>query len=163
MKAFLIVILIGAAIYFGYQHLNNDELAAPDVIDNPVYADVRVDARVGGRDLQLVLFGKMASQEDCELRSALVWTKFLSGCKECIKRTSVCKAQLEPRYQRLFDNVAIPSAYVSATRGSKYERDGRIVIFGLTADEGDAICEQTIANFKSSYAGTIECVKARRN
>jgi hypothetical protein len=163
VKALLIVLLIGVAGYFGYQHLKNDELAAPDVIEDPVYADVRVDAHVAGRDLQLALFGKMSSQADCELRSALVWTKFLSSCKECVQRTSICKAQLEPRYQRLFDNVAIPSTYISVTRGSKYERDGRIVIFGLTADEGDAICEQTIANFKSSYAGTIECVKARRN
>jgi hypothetical protein len=38
-----------------------------------------------------------------------------------------------------------------------------MVIFGLTADEGDAVCEQTRSNFGANYQGTIECVHARRD
>jgi hypothetical protein len=118
---------------------------------------------VGGRDLQFALFGKMASQADCDQRSNQVWGKVIEGCKECIQRASVCKTELEPRYQRLFENTAIHSTYISFTRGSAYERDGRMVIFGLTADEGDAVCEQTRSRFSANYSGTIQCVPARRD
>jgi hypothetical protein len=163
MKTLVMMILVGLAGYFGYQHFNSDDSAAPDVIDNPVYADMRLDMQVGGRDLQFALFGKMASQADCDQRSKEVWGKVIEGCKECIQRTSVCKTELEPRYQRLFENTAIHSTYISFTHGSAYERDGRMVIFGLTADEGDAICEQTRSRFGSNYSGTIECVRARRD
>ena len=163
MKVIIILAIVGAAAYFGYQHLVRDPLAAPDVIENPVYADIRLDMRVARRDLQIALFGKMASQSDCEQRSRLAWGKLIEGCKECVQRTSTCKAQLEPRYQRLFDDVPIPSTYITLNRGSEYERDGRMVIFGLTADEGDMICEQTVARFQSSYTGKMSCVKARRD
>jgi hypothetical protein len=59
-----------------------------------------------------------------------VWGKVIAGCKESVQRTSVCKNELEPRYQRLFENTAIHSTYISLTRGSAYERDARMVIFG---------------------------------
>ncbi|HEY5809326.1 MAG TPA: hypothetical protein VIT67_15230 [Povalibacter sp.] len=163
MKAFLVLIILGVAGYYGYQHFKGGEGEAPDVIESPVYADVRLDMNVAGRELQFALFGKMASQADCDVRSNMVWGKVIDGCKECVQRTSVCKTQLEPRYQRLFDNTAIHSTYISFTRGSKVERDGRMVIFGLTADEGDAICKQTLAHFQANYAGKIECVLARRD
>ncbi len=112
---------------------------------------------------EFALFGAMASDEDCRLRSHKAWDKVIDGCKECIQRTSACTAELEPRYRRLFDNTSIHSAYMSFTRGSKYERDGRMVIFGLTADEGDTVCEHIRAQFQKEYSGTIECVKARRD
>jgi hypothetical protein len=163
MKVFLILVVLAVAGYFGYQHLNADEGAAPDVIEHPVYADVRLDMNVAGRELQFALFGKMASTADCAQRSNFVWGKVVKGCKDCIQRASVCKTELEPRYQRLFDNTAIHSTYISFTRGSPYERDGRMVIFGLTADEGDTICEQILANFRTDYIGKIECVHARRD
>ena len=163
MKSLLILLLVGVAGYFGYQHFKSDDGAAPEVIDHPVYADMRIDMRAGGRDLQFALFGKMASQADCDLRSTAVWGKVIEGCKECAQRTATCKTELEPRYQRLFENTAIHSTYISFTRGSPYERDGRMVIFGLTADEGDAVCEQTRSNFSANYQGTIECVHARRD
>ena len=163
MKTVLVLVLVGVAGYFSYRHLQSHDSAAPDVIDDPVYADMRLDMHVGGRDLQFALFGKMASQADCDQRSKEVWGKVIEGCKECVQRTSVCKTELEPRYQRLFDNTAIHSTYISFTRGSAYERDGRMVIFGLTADEGDAICEQTRSRFGSNYSGTIACVRARRD
>jgi hypothetical protein len=163
MKTVLILVVLGVAAYFGYQRFRSDDAAAPEVIENPVYADIRLDMQVAGRDLQFALFGEMASQADCDQRSSQVWGKVIEGCKECAQRTSVCKTDLEPRYRRLFDNAAIHSTYISFTRGSAYERNGRMVIFGLTADEGDAICEQTRARFSTNYRGTIQCVHARRD
>ncbi len=163
MKAIVILLVLGAAAYFGYQRFSGGEDAVPETIENPVYADVRIDMHVGGRDLQFALFGKMADQRDCDQRSERVWGKVIEGCSECVQRTMQCKAELEPRYQRLFDDTPIHSTYISFTRGHKTERDGRMVIFGLTADEGDAVCEQAISRFNTNYSGTIECIHARRD
>lgn len=163
MKAFLILVLIGAAAYFGYKHFKSEEGAAPDVIENPIYADYRLNMHVAGRDIEFALFGKMASQADCDVRGAKTWLKVIEGCKECVQESLTCKPTLPPRYQRLFDNVPIHSAYMSFNRGSKYERDGRMVIFGLTADEGDMVCQKVLSRFQPNYAGKVECVSARRD
>lgn len=95
MKTVLILVLFGIVGYFGYQHFKSDDDAAPDVIENPVYADMRLDMRVGDRDLQFALFGKMASEADCNQRSTKVWGKVIEGCRECIQRASVCKTELD--------------------------------------------------------------------
>ena len=163
MKALIVLIVLGAAAYFGYQHFQQDGDVAPGEFENPVYADVRLDMHIQGRDLQFALFGKMAGQADCDQRAERFWGKVIDACTECVKQTTVCKTELEPRYQRLFENTSIHSTYLSFTRGSDTERDGRMVIFGLTADEGDAVCEQTRSRFKANYSGTIECVRARRD
>lgn len=163
MRGLVVLILLGVAGYFAYRHFSDADAAAPDVIEHPVYADIRLDVKVAGRELQFALFGEMAGEEDCKLRSHRVWDKVIDGCKECVQQTSVCTAQLEPRYRRLFDNTAIHSAYMSFTRGSKYERDGRMVVFGLTADEGDVVCEHVRQQFQPKYSGIVECVKARRD
>ena len=163
MKALLVLVVLGAAAYFGYQHFQASGDAVPNEIEDPVYADIRLDMHVAGRDIQFALFGKMADRADCDRRAERVWGKVIDGCKECVKQTSVCKSELEPRYQRLFDDTPIHSTYVSFNRGADTERDGRMVIFGLTADEGDAICAQAVSRFQTNYAGTIECVHARRD
>ena len=163
MKTLLVLIVLGIAGYYGYQHFATDDEDAPDVIETPVYADVRLDMQIAGRDLQFALFGRMASQEDCEKRSNTIWGKVIEGCQECVQRTATCNAKLEPRYDRLFANTAIHSTYLSFTRGSPQERDGRMVIFGLTADEGDAVCAQILQRFSSNFTGKIECIKARRD
>jgi hypothetical protein len=163
MKALLLLIVLGAGGYYTYQHFSGNEDAAPEVIENPVYADIRIDVKAGGRELQFALFGRMADQRDCDQRAARMWGEVIEGCKMCVQQTHSCKAELEPRYRRLFEDTPIHSTYMSFDRGSPKERDGRMVIFGLTADEGDAICDQMISGFKSRYTGRIECVKARRD
>jgi len=163
MKGIFILVVLAVAGYFGYQHFQTSADEAPDVIANPVYSDVRIDMHVAGRELQFALFGRMADRADCDARAERIWGKVIEGCKECVQRSVVCKESLEPRYARLFDNTAIHSTYASFTRGAKDERDGRMVIFGLTADEGDAICDQTIARFQANYRGKIECIHARRD
>jgi hypothetical protein len=44
MKAFLILIVLAGAGYFGYRHWMTGNDAAPEVIENPVYAS-RLTAR----------------------------------------------------------------------------------------------------------------------
>ncbi|HMN44611.1 MAG TPA: hypothetical protein PKE27_08570 [Povalibacter sp.] len=164
MKGLLILILLGVGGYFGYKHYQERvEGAAPEVITDPVYAQMRMDAKIQGREFNFLLLGKMAGDEDCRLRSNQAWSDVINGCAECTKQAATCTATLEPRYQRLFDNVAIHSTYMSFEREAPRERDGRMVIYGLTADEGDFICEQLRAKFQNHYTGKVECVHARRD
>ena len=70
-----------------------------------------------------------------------------------------CLEELPSRYARLFENVAIPSTYLAFTRGSRFERDGRMVVYGLTRAEGLAVCEQMRNSVsKEDYTGTLECI-----
>jgi NifB/MoaA-like Fe-S oxidoreductase len=111
----------------------------------------------------MVLFGEMASQEDCQQRSERAWQKLIEGCKQCTMALSSCKADLEPRYRKLFDNAAIHSSYLSFTRGSRFERNGRMVVYGLTSDQGDAVCGSIVTAFQQRYEGKVSCVHGRRD
>lgn len=160
MKVLLILIVLGAGGYYFYDR--TADATNPEAITSPVYAEIRVDAAIGGRELNMAMFGAMASDEDCRERGMRVWEKVLA-CPECTMKKAECKEQLDARYVRLFDDTAIHSTYLSFTRGSRFERDGRMVIFGLTADEGAAACEPLKAEFKKKYTGRVECVAARRD
>jgi hypothetical protein len=159
MKVVLILLVLGGVAYAGYSSI---QARNPEAIEHPVYAEIRLDASISGRDLNLVLFGEMASDEDCRERANRVWEKTIEGCTGCTMKTTVCKADLEPRYRRLFEDASIHSTYLSFTRGSRYERNGRMVIYGLTSDEGDAMCEITKAEFEKKYEGAVHCVHGRR-
>ena len=72
-----------------------------------------------------------------------------------------CKPELTARYEQLFDDVPINIAYLSLTRGSRFERDGRMVIWGVTGKEGDQLCESVKGRLQSQYSGTAQCIAAR--
>jgi hypothetical protein len=160
MKFLIILIVLGTGAYLVHNHR---EAQNPATIESPVYAELRMDARIQGREFNLVLFGEMASQEDCQQRADRTWNKLIDGCKDCTMSLTSCSAQLEPRYRRLFDNARIHSTYLSFTRGSRFERNGRMVVYGLTADEGDAVCESIMADFQTRYEGKVSCIHGRRD
>jgi len=153
---FLVVLIALAGI--AYVVHGRQQAMNPEVIETPVYAEFRVNATVQDREIDMVLFGEMASTEDCQQRANRVWEKLIDGCKECTMTLSSCKAELEPRYQRLFDDAPIHSTYLSFNRGSRYERNGRMVVYGLTGEEGNAMCEGIRSHFQSRYEGTVNCV-----
>jgi hypothetical protein len=161
MKALLALILLGALGYFAYGKYQAD--AVPTEIVDPVFAEMRVDVKAQGRELEFVLYGKMADEEDCRTRAGIVWDKAIAGCRECDLAVTNCRKELAPRYAKLFDDQPIRSTYMSFTRGNQDERDGRMVIYGLTADEGDAICEMIRKQAQAEYSGKVECVPARRD
>lgn len=131
----------------------------PEVIEHPVYAEMRVDAKEGIREINVVLFGEAVDLDDCNLRTEKTWSKVLAGCPTCVLSPPKCLDSLPPRYAKLFDNVAIPSTYLAFTRGSRFERDGRMVVYGLTRDEGLAVCEQMRNSIsKDDYKGTLACI-----
>jgi hypothetical protein len=156
---FLVIVIALAAAYFVYDR--REAALNPEVIETPVYAELRMGQRVQGRDIDMVLFGEMASAEDCQERSDRVWQKLIDDCKECTMSLSSCKADLEPRYRRLFDDAPIHSTYLSFKRGNRFERNGRMVVYGLTGEEGKAACDIIKNTFQTRYEGTVNCVIGR--
>jgi hypothetical protein len=154
----LIVIVIVLAVV-GFVVKGRLDKVNPQVIEHPVYAEIRVDAKEGIREINIALFAKAVDLDDCNLRSEKTWSKVLSGCPSCVLSPVKCTNELPPRYARLFDNVAIPSTYLAFTRGSRFERDGRMVVYGLTREEGLAVCDQMRNSVsKEVYSGTLECI-----
>jgi hypothetical protein len=163
LKKLVMVAVLAALGYWGYGQYQQSRGAAPEVISNPVYAEFRMDMTLPGRELNLALFGKMVDQNDCETRASRVWDKVIKECATCTVRTSACRSDLEPRYTRLFDDTKIHSTYISFNRGSPYERDGRMVVYGVTNEEGDQLCDIITAQFKKHYSGTVACIQGRRD
>lgn len=163
MKKLLTIALLGALGYWGYGYIQTSRGAAPDVIESPVYAEFRMDMSVPGRELNLALFGKMVDVEDCQKRATLVWDKVIKECRTCQITVSDCRSDLESRYTRLFDDTQIHSTYISFDRGSRFERDGRMVIYGVTSDEGDKLCNQIKAEFQKKYSGAVTCIQGIRD
>lgn len=158
MKKLILLIALAAAGYFAYARFQG---ANPEHIENPVYAELRVDTKVGSREVNLVLFGEMADDVDCRERFGRAWDKLVEGCVGCSMSLSACRTDLEPRYRRLFDDTAIHSTYLSFTKASRYERNGRMVVWGLTGDEGDALCESIRQQFQTRYEGKVACIRRR--
>jgi hypothetical protein len=156
MRLIFIIIVLAVVGFVAKSRLDK---VNPAVIEHPVYAELRVDAKEGIREINIALFAKAVDLDDCNLRSEKTWSKVLSGCPTCQLSPVKCTNELPPRYARLFDNVAIPSPYLAFTRGSRFERDGRMVVYGLTRDEGIAVCEQIRGSVpKDVYTGTLECI-----
>jgi hypothetical protein len=158
MKKLLFVIVIVGVGYFVYQR--ELDKTNPQVIDHPVYAEFRVDSKQGEREINIALFGKMSSEEDCRMRAEKVWNKVVKGCAACTMSVQECRSELPPRYKRLFEDVSIPSTYLSFMRGNRFERDGRMVVYGLTSQEGVQVCEYMKTQFAATYEGTVTCVPA---
>jgi|SRR5690349_3485907 len=159
MKLLIVLIVLAGAGYLVHAHLQSTN---PEVIETPVYAEFRVNAKLPGRDVDFVLFGEMASAEDCRDRADRLWSKVLSDCKECTTTPSTCRTDLEPRYRRLFEDSPIASTYMSFKRGNRFERNGRMVVYGLTSTEGDQVCESVKSYFQNRYEGVVTCILGRR-
>jgi hypothetical protein len=154
----LVVIVIVLAVV-GFVVKGRLDKTNPEVIEHPVYAEMRVDAKEGIREINVVLFGKAVDMDDCNQRTEKTWSKVLSGCPTCELSPAKCMEELPPRYAKLFENAAIPSTYLAFTRGSRFERDGRLVVYGLTRDEGVMVCNQMLKSISSEdYQGTLECI-----
>jgi hypothetical protein len=157
MKTLLVILVIGALGYFAWQKYIG---GPPQVIENPVYAEVRGTLNAEGREIEMVLFGRTTGDIDCQTRGEISVREALTGCPMCQMQAANCKAELPPRYARLFDDVSIPSTYLSMTAGVAGERDVRLVVYGVTDKEGEMLCEQLRTMVLQKYKGTAHCVPA---
>ena len=157
MKTLLVLLVLGALGYFAWQKYIG---GPPQVIENPVYGELRGAANIEGRDIEMVAFVRSTSETDCQVRARIAVDEALEGCPTCTMQPATCKNELPPRYARLFEDVPIPSTYLSMTAGNAGERDVRMVVYGLTDREGELICEQLRIMVLQKYQGTARCVPA---
>lgn len=157
MKTLIVLILVAAlGWFFWHKHVSGP----PQTFEKPVYGEIRATANIQGREIEMAIFARTGSKLDCETRAAVSWSRALANCPTCKFEPVKCEDQLAPRYARLFDDVPIPSTYLSATAGNAIERDGRVVVYGLTDQEGEVVCETLRSVLLKEYKGTAHCVKA---
>ncbi|HTY99983.1 MAG TPA: hypothetical protein VMB75_09120 [Rhodocyclaceae bacterium] len=161
MKTFLI--LLAAALGGYYYYVRAGDRENPAEITTPSYAEMRVKLEIPGRDIDMVLFGKMVDENDCRLRTEKIWQKLVENCNACKLNVVDCKPQLAPRYAMLFDDTPISVTYMSLARGSPLEREGRMVFWGVTVDESRALCEITRAKIQERHQGAVTCVRNRQS
>lgn len=155
MKGLVAICIVAGAGYYFY---NKYVGGPPRVIENPVYAEMRMTVQAGNREIEAAIFVRTSSDSDCSGRGAVSWTEAFEGCPSCQVKPVQCKAELPARYARLFDDVPIPSTYLSAQAGIASERDGRVVVFGLTDAEGIAFCEMLKGKLAERYQGQLRCI-----
>ena len=158
MKTLFALSVLGVIGWFAYQRFAGG--GPPPVIENPVYGEMRATANIQGREIEMAIFARMTDDNECKLRSQAVWSDALEDCPTCTVQSVKCQAELPPRYARLFRDEPIPSTYLSASAGRSDERDGRLVVYGLTDKEGAAICEIVREQMLKRYHGTAHCVQA---
>jgi hypothetical protein len=155
MKKLFVFAVAGVLGFFVYQHL-----LGPAEIVNPVFAEIRVKIDVSGREIEAAIFGKMANDADCRQRAERVRDNLDANCKNCASKSIECKASLAPRYAKFFDDTPSSATYLSVTRSSRSERDVRLILWGLTGAEGDAVCDQMKLVFAKIHSGPMKCVHA---
>lgn len=155
MRSLIVVVLLAAAGWYLYQkHVGGP----PQVFENPVYGEMRMTTSADNREIEAAVFLRASGDLDCRGRGSRSWNEAFEGCPGCTLQEPKCHAELPPRYAKLFEDVPIASAYLSATAGSAAERDGRIVIYGLTDAEGVAMCEQLKREISKKYTGALNCI-----
>lgn len=124
---------------------------------DPMYAEIRIKHADTG--VELVGLGKMNSQSDCDHRTGMVWGKIFAS-EQRFEVTSIqCVPALPSRYEDLFADRQIHATYISFTRGSAGERDGRFVIYGVPSSEVARVCPELVQRVKQNYSGKVECVQ----
>ena len=166
MKVALIVIFLLFVGYLWYDYSKETAAAAsgPPVIENPWYAEIRTSSPIPGtsREIEMALFVRTKSERECSLGSQREWGNLMEDCPTCSSVAPKCARELSPRYARLFEDAPIPSAYLSATAAAPRERDMRLVIYGLTDDEGVRVCELLRTQLEKNYTGASQCIAPSR-
>lgn len=154
MKTLVMLAVIGALGYFGY-----GRLIAPKSIPDPVFAEIRVDIKSGGREIEAAIFGKTSDTGDCHDRTEKVRSHLRANCPECQLKSSECKTTLAARYAKFFDDQPSHATYLSLDRSNPWERDVRLIFWGLTGSEGDTICEHMRQMFLKIHSGPTRCIR----
>jgi hypothetical protein len=163
LRTLLIILVLLIAGYYWYGHSSSGP--APNkapVATDPHYLEVRASNVIGGREIEFALFARALNERDCANGTNAGWASITRSCPTCTAQAPRCSKELPPRYARLFDDVPIPSAYLSGTAGSEHERDIRVVVYGLTDQEGMVICEAMRKELAKNFVGPTHCVNPSR-
>ncbi len=158
MKLILIIMAVVGAVYSYGVYQDN-----PADIASPVYVESRVVLTIPkmARELEYVVVGEMTSMEDCQQRSKRYLENLFEKCDTCSLKQHQCKSDLAHRYKKLFVGQTTHTTYLSLNKGNRFERNARMVIWGLTEEEADMACEHIQQKVKETYNGTTRCVAGR--
>ena len=156
MKRLIILVVIGFGIYAGWKHFNGGNSALSSAPANPVYAEFRVKFP---DDVELVGFGRMDSQEDCETRADVFWRDVLASGTQVQMSSVKCGTQLPARFQALFENKTAYATYIAMDRGNSGERDGRFLFYGVPSSEVMKHCPAFIDIIKKRFSGEVKCIQ----
>ncbi|MDP2561508.1 hypothetical protein [Psychrobium sp. 1_MG-2023] len=156
MKKLVFLIVLAAIGLYYYNGVDSN----PSVIEQPVYLESRVYFSVpnSSRELEFVFMGEMVSQSDCTERSGNYPSKLLEKCPECIIKSSECKSDIHSQYQSLFVDEAMSTTYLSLTKGNRFERNARLVVWGLSDKEAKLVCRDMKTKILANYEGTARCI-----
>ena len=166
MKKLIVFLLVIGGLYYVGKSSQWNLLGMlgrdPKAISNPVYAVMRFRTEFQDRSIDMVSLTKTFDQEDCRNGSDKVVDRMLryqhpDGGLLWQLVSSECKAVLDARSAKLFDNIPTYVNYVSATPGAASEREVRLIFWGLTADEGDVMCGE-IPRWQQRWTGTLTCI-----
>ena len=157
-KLFLFIITIACVVYGYGEFINN-----PDHISNPVYLESGVVVEIPkiSRELEYIFLGEMVSQDDCKKREGYFLKQLFENCKECEIKSTICKASVHQRYSKLFLGHKTHTTHLSFKKGNRFERNGRMVIWGLTDKEAGYACKEIKNKVKDKYKGEVQCVAGK--
>ena len=154
MKNILIFLFIaGGAVVLWKRH------QIPEVIENPVYAEIRLNLEGNGRQLEGVIFGKTTNEADCKNNLEVFESLAPKACPICKIAKSECKTELAPRYTKFFDNTPSSVTYLSLARGEPAERELRMIFWGVTLEESNKLCD-AVPGLQKGWKGAVKCVRA---
>lgn len=156
MKTILfLIVAISAGLYVNKGYSEN-----PEIIEKPVYLESRFSMKFPehSRKIDVIFVGEMTSLEDCEARKGKYLKSMLKTCTECIYTTTECKLEIRNRYKKLFSNGKLHTTYLSLDKGNRFERSGRLVVWGLATDEAKIMCDTIQSHIDKKYTGTKQCI-----
>ena len=158
----IVVVVVATAMYFWNSH--QLEAANPKVISNPVYAEVRMELDAQGRSFEEVILAETVDAADCQQYSKALQAKAMRQNENGLAwklKSSECKAELESRAARFFENKRTEVSYLSLARGDRMEREVRVVYWGVTTDESDRVCAG-VSQMQIERKGAVTCIPALR-
>lgn len=165
VKKLLILILVIAAVGGAMKKYRSERADAlnPAEITSPVFAELRVLQTVNGRELEMVALAATADEADCRrigehLLSGILAARKATPNEQRSVKSHECKRELPARQQRLMDNKPSSQTYLSLGRGGPQERELRLIYWGISVEEANAICELA-PSFRPLWTGPINCIR----
>lgn len=170
MKKFLLAFAILTVIAYKYQHSDwrhqAEDPLNPEIISNPVYAEVKVGLDIGGRSYDQVILVKAVDQADCgkaqQELERVYGVDAVQAHQNWTVKSSDCTADLEARYLKLFDDRPTYVTYLSLGRGDRKERESRVITWGVSVDESNTLCDGVAKNQKHRK-GAVQCIRAAQS
>lgn len=152
----LCAVTFSAALLSGCQE---QQAAAPVVITDPVYSEVRVRHREV-HDVKLVTYVKTASHTACKSASdEFVRTSGFADDDEWELTGVKCKDTIRLRFEQMFDNEQMQATYVTVDRTGGWSHDARLVIYGVPSTRSLEFCNQLAGHLQGRLGARVGCVK----